>query len=201
MKEDLIHRMIKEIEEIYGQQIFVDKNFTRIVSERHFDRLQGFLKNGTILAGGRANRQSLLIEPTLLGNISWKDEVMQEEIFGPILPILAYRHLHEVIAEVTQRPKPLACYIFSESHEAQQLLLNSISFGGGCINDTLMHLSSPHLPFGGVGESGIGSYHGKGSFDTFSHEKSILKQTTRFDIPFRYPQAKNGLKKLRWFVR
>ncbi len=201
IKEDLLKRMKKEIEEIYGNRILEKQNFTRIVSKKHFDRLQRFLSNGSLITGGRADRQSLMIEPTLLDHISWNDEVMQDEIFGPILPVLTYRTLGDVIAEVNQRPKPLALYLFSESPTVQELVLGTISFGGGCVNDTLMHLSSPHLPFGGVGESGVGAYHGKGSFDTFSHEKSILKQTTRFDIPLRYPQVKNGLKKLRWFVR
>ncbi|WP_134703566.1 aldehyde dehydrogenase [Ammoniphilus sp. YIM 78166] len=201
IKERLLEKMKKAIEEIYGDRILEEQNFTRIVSEKHFERLQHFLSNGEIIVGGRADRQTLLIEPTLLEHISWKDEVMQDEIFGPILPVLTFRTLGEVIAEVNQRPKPLALYLFTEDPTAQEFVLGSISFGGGCINDTLMHLSSPHLPFGGVGESGIGAYHGKGSFDTFSHEKSILKQTTRFDIPLRYPQVKNGLKKLRWFVR
>jgi len=126
---------------------------------------------------------------------------MQDEIFGPILPILTYDRLSEAIEGIRHHPNPLALYVFSEAEDVQQEVLNSVSFGGGCVNDTVYHFVSPYLPFGGVGTSGVGAYHGKGSFDTFSHKKSILKQTTRFDIPFRYPYMKNGLKRIKYFLK
>ena len=125
---------------------------------------------------------------------------MQDEIFGPILPIMEYDDETPVIEKINERPKPFALYVFSESTHFQQLFINKISFGGGCMNDTVYHLSSPYLPFGGVGESGIGAYHGKGSFDVFSHDKGILKQTTAIDLPFRYHNRKNALKQIKRFI-
>ncbi|MBD8067376.1 aldehyde dehydrogenase [Bacillus sp. PS06] len=202
IKTEFLEHLTSAIREMYGEAVLESgSRFTRIISERHFDRLTPFLTNGRIVSGGQYNRSALMIEPTVLESITWNDEVMKDEIFGPILPVLGYDDLQTMIEEVNQRPKPLALYLFSESVEIQQRILGSISFGGGCINDTVYHLSSPYLPFGGVGESGIGAYHGKGSFDVFSHEKSILKQTTRFDLPFRYPNTKDGLKKIKKFIK
>jgi len=186
---------------LYGKAPLENQSFTRIVSERHFDRLSRFLSDGSAVIGGRSNRDRLVIEPTVIEGISWESPVMQEEIFGPILPVLEYENLSDVIVQVNSRPKPLAMYIFTESKEVQEELLGKISFGGGCVNDTVMHLASPYLPFGGVGESGMGAYHGKGSFDVFSHEKSVLKQTTKFDLPFRYQHTKDALKKIKWFLK
>ncbi|URT73205.1 aldehyde dehydrogenase [Cytobacillus firmus] len=201
VKEEFLKELKQAIQELYGENPIASGRFTRIVSEKHFSRLAKFLTNGTAIHGGRHDLSALSIEPTVLGNITWNDEVMQDEIFGPILPVLEYADLSKMIGEVTARPKPLALYIFTESEGVQSQILSSISFGGGCINDTVYHLSSPYLPFGGVGESGIGAYHGKGSFDVFSHEKSILKQTTRFDLPFRYPTTKDALKKVKLFIK
>jgi aldehyde dehydrogenase (NAD+) len=169
-------------------------NYTKIVSERHFKRLRSFLSEGKIFYGGKSSEEKLMIAPTVLTDITWDHSVMEDEIFGPILPVLEYRQLSEAVEEIRNRPKPLAFYLFTESSDVQDRLLKQVSFGGGCINDTVYHIANPYLPFGGVGDSGIGAYHGKGSFNTFSHEKSILKQTTLFDIPLRYPNFKNGLK-------
>ncbi|MGA5688491.1 aldehyde dehydrogenase [Cytobacillus pseudoceanisediminis] len=201
IKDEFLKELKQSIQELYGENPIASGQFTRIVSEKHFSRLTKFLTDSTTVHGGRHDLSSLTIEPTVLGHITWADEVMQDEIFGPILPVLEYDDLSGMISEVTARPKPLALYIFTESEGVQNQILSSISFGGGCINDTVYHLSSPYLPFGGVGESGIGAYHGKGSFDVFSHEKSILKQTTRFDLPFRYPTTKNALKKVKLFIK
>ncbi|WP_370223704.1 aldehyde dehydrogenase [Cytobacillus sp.] len=201
IKEEFLNELKQAIQELYGKHPIASGQFTRIVSERHFSRLTKFLTSGITVHGGGHDLHSLSIEPTVLDNITWADEVMQDEIFGPILPVLEYDNLSGMIAEVTARPKSLALYIFTESEGVQNQILSSISFGGGCINDTVYHLSSPYLPFGGVGESGIGAYHGKGSFDVFSHEKSILKQTTRFDLPFRYPTTKDALKKVKLFIK
>lgn len=201
IKEEFLNELKKAIQELYGEDPIKSGNFTKIVSEKHLNRLANFLNNGTIVHGGRYDQSSRIIEPTVLTNVTWNDEVMEDEIFGPILPVLEYEDLSSMISEITNRPKPLALYIFSESENVQNQILSRISFGGGCINDTVFHLSSPYLPFGGVGESGIGAYHGKGSFDVFSHEKSILKQTTKFDLPFRYPTTKDALKKLKMFIK
>lgn len=201
VKDEFLKLLKESVEELYSMDAISSGNFTKIVSERHFNRLTGFLDNGDTFFGGRTNKEKLSIEPTVLTNINWDNEVMEDEIFGPILPVLEYDDLSDMITRVNDRPKPLALYIFSESEQVQKMILEHISFGGGCINDTVYHLSSPYLPFGGVGESGIGAYHGQGSFDVFSHEKSILKQTTRFDLPFRYPNTKNALKKVKLFIK
>ncbi|MBT2655762.1 aldehyde dehydrogenase [Bacillus sp. ISL-18] len=205
-----VHRRVKEpflqlfkesIVELYGKEPLNNPDFTRIVSERHFTRLTSFLDNGHLFMGGNVDKARLTIEPTVLTEISWEDSIMQDEIFGPILPILEYDDLKEVVEGIHRHPKPLALYIFTEDHYIQEEVLNKVSFGGGCVNDTVYHFVSPYLPFGGVGTSGIGAYHGKGNFNTFSHQKSVLKQTTKFDIPFRYPNVKNGLEKIKLFMK
>ena len=200
IKAEFIRTFIASIKELY-EEIVKKEEFTRIVSEKHFQRVTSLLTSGEILHGGKYSSDTLILEPTVLGGVNWEDPVMQEEIFGPILPILEYDDVQTMIGKINEQPKPLALYIFSESKVFQEDILNSISFGGGCINDTVMHLSSPYLPFGGVGESGIGAYHGRGSFDVFSHQKSILKQTTTFDLPFRYPNRKDALKQIKRFIK
>lgn len=201
IKDQFLQQFRETTIELYGQQPLNNPNFTRIVSQRHFDRLTNFLDDGKLFMGGKSNKDKLTIEPTVLTNLTWEAPIMQDEIFGPILPVLEYSNLDDVIEGIHRHPKPLALYIFTESNNIQQEVLNSVSFGGGCVNDTVYHFASPYLPFGGVGNSGIGAYHGKGNFDTFSHNKSVLKQTTLFDIPFRYPNVKNGLKKIKLFMK
>lgn len=201
IKETFLKQFKETIKELYGTQPLNNPDYTHIVSQRHFTRLESFLKDGEIYCGGQTDEAKLAIEPTVLTGINWNDSIMEVEIFGPILPVMEYESLDEVLEGIHNHPKPLALYIFTENDSVQQKVLNSVSFGGGCINDTVYHFASPHLPFGGVGPSGIGSYHGKGSFDTFSHKKSVLKQTTLFDIPFRYPNVKNGLKKIKMFLK
>jgi aldehyde dehydrogenase (NAD+) len=201
VKDEFLRLFKESILDLYGMNPIQKGDFTRIVSERHFQRLTSFLKDGAIYYGGEQDLKKLMIEPTVLIDVSWDDEVMQDEIFGPILPVLEFDDLSSMVNKLNSRAKPLALYTFSNSQDVQSYILNNVSFGGGCINDTVFHLSSPYLPFGGVGESGIGAYHGKGSFDVFSHEKSILKQTTLFDLPFRYPNTKNALKKIKMFIK
>ncbi|MCM3600909.1 aldehyde dehydrogenase [Robertmurraya korlensis] len=201
IRDEFLQEFQLATQELYGEKALENPDYTRIVSKRHFDRLLTFLNNGHMFMGGVSNEEMLTIEPTVLTGISWDEPIMQDEIFGPILPVLPYRELSEVIDGIHKHPNPLALYLFSENERVQQEVLQHISFGGGCINDTVYHLASPYLPFGGVGSSGIGAYHGKGSFDTFSHRKSVLKQTTKFDLPFRYPDVKDGLKKLKWFLK
>ncbi|MGN8645235.1 aldehyde dehydrogenase [Gracilibacillus sp. HCP3S3_G5_1] len=203
--EDIRHSFISELKQairtLYGEHPLENQNFGRIVHEKHFDRLQNFLTNGTIILGGKSDRKRLKIEPTLLADITWEDEVMQEEIFGPLLPIINYQDLTDVLTGIERYPNPLAFYFFSENQSLAEEIMEKVSFGGGCINDTMYHLASPYLPFGGIGNSGIGAYHGKDSFLTFSHQKSVLKQTTAFDLPFRYPNMKNGLKLLKRLMK
>lgn len=201
IKAGFIKELQKAIIEFFGEQPLEQQNFGRMVSERHFKRLIGFLKEGRIIAGGGYDQEKLKIEPTLLQDVEWDAQVMQEEIFGPILPILEYEQIADVIQQIRERPKPLALYLFTKDQEIEQEVLKKISFGGGCINDTLMHIATPYLPFGGVGESGLGSYHGEESFKTFSHFKSVLKQTTLFDFSFRYPSSKHGLRIIRKLLK
>ncbi|MEH7355359.1 aldehyde dehydrogenase [Neobacillus drentensis] len=201
IKDQFLIEFKKATIELYGEKPLNNVHFTRIVSDKHFQRLCSFLDNGELFMGGDSNQENLMIEPTVLTNITWDDQIMQDEIFGPILPVLEYDVLSEVLEGIHRHPKPLSLYLFTENNNVQQEVVNSVSFGGGCINDTVYHFVSPYLPFGGVGNSGIGAYHGKGNFDTFSHQKSVLKQTTLFDIPFRYPNMKNGLNKIKLFLK
>ena len=190
----------KAIKQFYGKDPLLSDYYGRIVTPRHFERLQSFLTNGSIVLGGETDPESLKIAPTLLDEVSWESPVMQEEIFGPILPMMTYKHLDEVIEVVNARPKPLALYLFTVNQSVQDRIVEQIPFGGGSINDTLMHIATPYLPFGGVGESGMGNYHGEYSFTAFSHMKSILKQTNAFDIKFRYP-SKTGSVVMRRFMK
>lgn len=175
--DQFIEEIRAEVRDKFGDDVMQNKDFPHIVNTRNFDRLTAFLTNGKTLMGGRSNRDQLMIEPTILGDIDWDSPVMKEEIFGPILPIFTYRDLNPMLDEIARRPKPLALYLFTENEALQEQVLNQVSFGGGCINETLSHMTSHYLPFGGVGESGMGSYHGQQSFEVFSHHKSILKRT------------------------
>ncbi|OWR32546.1 aldehyde dehydrogenase family protein [Saccharibacillus sp. O23] len=174
VREALVQEIKLEIADKHGEDVLSNPDFPHIVNERNFDRLSRFLQDGKALIGGRSVREQLLIEPTLLEGIDWESPVMQEEIFGPILPMMTYTDLDDVLEKIVDRPKPLALYLFTRDQEVQNLVLNTVSFGGGCVNETLLHMSSHELPFGGVGESGMGSYHGRQSFETFSHHKSML---------------------------
>lgn len=190
VKFKLLKAMKKQIKSLYGKEPLSNDDYIRIINQKHFKRLEQYLSTGTILHGGNTDEDLLKIEPTIIDKISWEDPVMQEEIFGPILPVLTFKNVEDAGERIKNMEKPLALYYFGENNKMQQQIMQYLSFGGGCINDTLYHLANPYLPFGGVGASGMGAYHGKYSFDTFSHAKSILKQTTKFDIPFRYPGSK-----------
>lgn len=193
-KQEFIDRMLSEIEERYSDAVHRE-DYPKIINEKHFKRLSGLLENEMVL-GGSKNSETQKIAPALMPNSTFESEVMKEEIFGPILPVITYDNLEDLIAYQQTLPKPLAFYIFSENDRNVETLLSRLSFGGGCVNDTLMHLSHHDMPFGGVGASGMGHYHGKYSFDTFTHEKSVVKNSTIIDIPVRYApftQAKNKL--------
>ncbi|QHS23210.1 aldehyde dehydrogenase [Virgibacillus sp. MSP4-1] len=201
IRTEFLEEFKKAVLRLYGEEPLKNENYTHIVSEKHFNRLKMFLEDGETFMGGHIDSTTLAMEPTVLTDISWEDPVMKDEIFGPILPVMEYQDLDEVIDGVYQHPHPLALYLFTAEKNIQSEVLSKISFGGGCINDTVYHFVSPYLPFGGVKSSGIGSYHGKGNFDAFSHKKSIVKQTNLFDIPFRYPTMKNGVKRIKWFLK
>lgn len=193
-KQEFIDRMLSEIEERYSDAVHRE-DYPKIINEKHFKRLSGLLENEMVL-GGSSNAETQKIAPALMTNSNFESEIMKEEIFGPILPVITYDNLENLIAYQQTLPKPLAFYIFSENDRNVETLLSRLSFGGGCVNDTLMHLSHHDMPFGGVGASGMGHYHGKYSFDTFTHEKSVVKNSTIIDIPVRYApftEAKNKL--------
>lgn len=194
VKSEFIGYLQEAIHELYSDNALNNDNYVRIVSKRHFDRLIGFIEEGYIIEGGNHDAETLKIQPTLLTGISWDNLVMQDEIFGPILPILSYSSLEEVITAIQSKSHPLALYLFAKNKKVIDKVIREVEFGGGSINDTIYHAATPYLPFGGKGSSGMGTYHGKASFDAFTHYKSVLKQTNRVDIPFRYPNNKYGLK-------
>lgn len=163
------------------------ENYVRIITKKQFDQLKDLIDPEKVCYGGEVLPEKQIITPTLLTDVTFDDEIMKREIFGPILPILTFDHLDDVLPKVKAMPKPLACYIYTRNNHKIKHILTDLSFGGGCINDNLVHLSAPGLPFGGVGHSGMGSYHGKAGFDTFSHYKSILHNNYLFEPPFKYP--------------
>ena len=202
VKDALVDEMKKQIRKQFGDDPLANADYGRIVNEKHFRRLIGLIDPTKVVAGGECDSTLLQIAPTIMDQVTFEDAVMQEEIFGPILPLLTYHDIEDVITWIRSRPKPLALYLFSNCKTTQKRILRSISFGGGCVNDTIMHLASQHLPFGGVGESGMGSYHGKQSFLTFSHQKSILKKSNHFDLPIRYaPYTSFKEKLLKTFLK
>ena len=186
IKPDLLREMKKCIREYYGDDPATNPDFARIINDSQFDRLSELLKNGDIIAGGQTQSSDRYIAPTIIDNVALDAPIMQEEIFGPILPVIEYQKLDEALAIIKDRSKPLALYIFSRDRDFQDQILHTTSSGGVCINDTVMQVGVNELPFGGVGDSGIGSYHGVTSFDTFSHHKSVLKRSFRFDLNWRY---------------
>jgi aldehyde dehydrogenase (NAD+) len=193
--------MIRTIHAFYGEDPMESPDYARIINERHFNRLLRLTEKGRILSGGNNRRKDLYIAPTLIDQVSPDDPVMQEEIFGPILPLIEYDDIDEAIAFVNQRPKPLALYCFSENKETQDRVLRETSSGGGCINDTISHIGSQELPFGGIGESGMGGYHGKASFDTFTHQRGMLFRSNLLDMPLRYPPYRGRVSLLKVLFR
>ena len=175
------------------------EQYTQIINEKNFERLIKMIDPENVFYGGNFDARKRFIEPTILQNVTWEDSVMQEEIFGPILPVLTYKNFNEALLQISKHEKPLAAYLFTNNSEEKDLFTTRISFGGGCINDVVMHLSNDHLPFGGVGNSGIGNYHGKFGFDTFSHQKAILERATWGEPDLKYPPYSE--KKLSWIKR
>ena len=187
VKEKLIDEMGRVIWEFYGKDPQLSKDYARIVTQQRFDKLLSFLKEGSIRRGGNYDREELYIAPTVLDEISLENSVMKEEIFGPILPILSFKNSEEVVSIVRENRNPLALYLFTENKKNEGLILNQLEFGGGCINTCIIHAASQHLPFGGVKTSGMGRYHGKDSFDTFSNYKSVVRSATSLDPGLKYP--------------
>ena len=193
IRDELITAILAEIEKQFGKEPLKNPNYGKIINEKHFERILGLINGEKLVYGGQSEPESLRIAPTVLNNITWDDAVMGEEIFGPLLPILTFDTLDEALDTVESHPHPLALYFFSEDKAAQKKVLDTCRFGGGCINDTIIHLATSDMPFGGVGESGMGSYHGRVGFETFSHYRSIVDKKTWMDLPIRY-QKYTGLK-------
>lgn len=186
IRDELITAILAEIEKQFGKEPLKNPNYGKIINEKHFERILGLINGEKLVYGGQSEPESLRIAPTVLNNITWDDAVMGEEIFGPLLPILTFDTLDEALDTVESHPHPLALYFFSEDKAAQKKVLDTCRFGGGCINDTIIHLATSDMPFGGVGESGMGSYHGMVGFETFSHYRSIVDKKTWMDLPIRY---------------
>ncbi|MBQ4591939.1 MAG: aldehyde dehydrogenase [Clostridia bacterium] len=190
VKDRLVREIIVQINRQFGELPFSNPNYGKIINEKHFDRLCGLIDRDKTVIGGAADRETLRIAPTVMDNVTWDDAVMQEEIFGPVLPVLTYEKLDDVLDLLADKPKPLAFYVFSENKVHIRTLTERCSFGGGCVNDVVVHLATSEMGFGGVGESGMGSYHGKDGFDVFSHSKSIMDKKTWMDLPMRYQPFK-----------
>lgn len=194
----LIDSLSTEIRSFFGADPQLSPDYARIVNERHFERLLGLLRGTDIVVGGQADAQKKYIAPTIVKDPGPEHRLMQEEIFGPILPVLTYRDLDEAFEIIARHPKPLAFYFFSSDKRLADRVMTSVSFGGGCVNDVAIHIANPHLPFGGVGASGFGAYHGRHSFTTFSHQKSVLFRSFNLDAKFRYPPYAGNIKYLKW---
>ncbi|TAF10180.1 MAG: aldehyde dehydrogenase [Nostocales cyanobacterium] len=192
-KDQLLINLKKCLKEFYGDHPEKSPDYARIINQTNFDRLVNLLKNSEIIIGGETNLSELYIAPTIINNVSFADEIMQSEIFGPLLPIIEYTDISEAITWINSQSKPLTLYLFSQNKNLQQKILQTTSSGAVCLNETVIHFTVPSLPFGGVGNSGIGSYHGKASFDTFSHYKSVLKNPFWIDIKLRYAPYKGKL--------
>ena len=202
VKDALVSEIKRQIVKQFGKEPLDNKDYGKIINQKHYNRLLGLIDQNKLVYGGKTKEEMLQIEPTILDNVTWEDAVMQEEIFGPILPIMTFNSLDEVIHQVNQFDRPLALYLFTESKKTQAKILRSCTFGGGCINDTIIHLATSNMGFGGVSESGMGTYHGKAGFDTFTHYRSIVDKKTWMDLPMRYQPYTNFHEKLiRMFLK
>ena len=198
VKDAFLPLLEREIQRMVGENALVCDSYVHMVNEKHFRRVCGLIDPDKVIFGGQADERTLRIQPTIMDRVTADDAVMQEEIFGPVLPVLTYGDFDALLTFLRTRPKSLAGYLFTRSTEHEDAFLKRLSFGGGCVNDVLCHLATTCLPFGGVGESGMGSYHGRRSFETFSHTKPVLKKSLRVDVPVRYPPYKN---KRKWLKR
>ncbi len=202
IKDALLSEIEKQIQLQFGTLPLKNKDYGKIINEKHFDRICGLMDDKKIVYGGKTDKTALKIEPTVMDHISFRDAVMKEEIFGPLLPVLAYHSIDDAIRKINSMPHPLALYIFTSRKDVARKVTARCGFGGGCINDTVIHLATSEMGFGGFGESGMGSYHGKDGFNTFSHIKSIVDKKNQPDLPIRYHPYKKGYEKLlRFFLR
>lgn len=202
IRDSLVSAIKKEITLQFGSKPLENPDYGKIVNEKHFNRLKGLINEEKTVCGGGLDEENNRIEPTVMIDVSWEDAVMGEEIFGPILPILTYKTLDEAVLVIESHPHPLALYCFTEDKGVKERILKKCRFGGGCINDVVIHLATSEMPFGGVGESGMGSYHGRAGFEEFSHTRSIVDKKTWMDMPVRYqPYTRFKEKLLRLFLR
>lgn len=202
VKDSLVKEIQRQIQLQYGEEPLHNPDYGKIINKKHFDRILGLIEEKKIVHGGNSDRDTLRIEPTVLDNVTFADPVMQEEIFGPLMPVLVFDNLDEAIIRINAMPHPLALYFFTSDKAAAKDVTSRCGFGGGCINDTIIHLATTEMGFGGFGESGMGAYHGKTGFDTFSHYKSIVDKKTWIDLPMRYqPYRKMHEKMVRFFLK
>ena len=203
VKDEFVKEVIKQVRRQYGENPLENRDYGKIINQKHFDRLVGLIDKNKVVIGGDTNADTCQIAPTVMDNVTYDDAVMGEEIFGPIMPVLAFDDFDSVIDELKEKDKPLALYIFSGNKKHIKRVTSELSYGGGCINDVVIHLATSEMAFGGVGESGMGGYHGKDGFDAFSHYKSIVDKKTWMDLPMRYQPYKSKLyeKLLHIFLR
>lgn len=202
IKDEFLEYVKKEIRRQYGKRPLQNPSYGKMINRKHFDRVLGLIDRKKLVCGGESSVETLQIAPTVLDRVTENDAVMQEEIFGPVMPVLTVKNMDEAYAFVKSRPHPLALYIFTSDRQTEERFLKEVPFGGGCVNDTIIHLATSNMGFGGVGNSGMGSYHGRKSFETFSHEKSIVKKYTWLDMPMRYqPYNRVKEKLVRMFVK
>ena len=201
IKGALIKELIKRIEKTLGKQLEKTEDFTAIVNEKSFNRLVGLINKNNLIYGGKYDKVKRYISPTIIDSPKMDEEIMKDEIFGPILPVLSFEKIEDIDNIITKNPNPLALYVFSKNKKFNEIIINRYPFGGGAINDTIVHLANSRLPFGGIGNSGIGSYHGKASFELFSHKKSVVNRSTWFDNNLRYAPYKNKLSLVRKIMK
>jgi len=201
IKDKLVGALKSSLQKFFGDKPEESYNYGKIINAKQFDRIVSYLSQGTIVQGGRTNREELFIEPTIITNVSLDAQVMNDEIFGPVLPIISFDTVEEARQVVAKHPNPLAFYVFTSNKQKEKDWLESIAFGGGCVNNASWHLTNHHLPFGGRGSSGTGYYHGKFSFETFSHRKAVMKTPAWFDPDIKYPPFKGKLKLFKWVIR
>lgn len=202
VKDRLVQALINETRKQFGDNSLLNDNYGKIINEKHFERITGLINTEKVVFGGKSRRETLQIDTTIMDNVTFDDSVMQEEIFGPLLPVVTFKNINECIEKLQSMEHPLALYLFTKNKNNKELVLKSIQFGGGCINDTIIHLATSEMAFGGVGQSGTGSYHGKKGFETFSHYKSIVDKKLWIDLPMRYqPYTKRNKKLIKMFLK
>ena len=200
--EKFLTELKNTIVEFYGENPRNNSDYARVVNETHFDRIVSYIDKSKLFFGGQSEKSALYVAPTILRDVAWNDRIMEDEVFGPVMPCFKYDDISTLLSQIAERPKPLAFYLFTNDTGLQERVLANMSYGGACVNDTMVHLINPNLPFGGVGDSGMGGYHGKFSFDVFSHKKSAVRKPFALDATMRYPPYTDfKLKLIRFFMK